>query len=107
MTDRSDWEVRQEALNAAYNAALARVREHIARGTDYTPNEWQAEVERARVAGAPGNACWAYRTPSPLSKQQVIANDALAGHSKAIGMLLKTLEDATRTACKSGREVTR
>ena len=69
--------IEQSELNSQYDQALARARAHIANGTDYSSQEWAAEVERARIAGLPGNACWSYRTPSPLSLDQVNANDRL------------------------------
>ena len=65
----------QDRLNADYDQALTRAHAHIANGTDYTTEEWQAEVERARIAGLPGNANWLKRTPSPLSLEQVRVND--------------------------------
>jgi hypothetical protein len=68
---------KQAILNAEYAVALIKARAHIAAGTDYSPDEWAAEVARARHAGLPENANWLHRTPSPLSLQQVAANDDL------------------------------
>ena len=76
--------------------ALARARAHIAAGTDYTPEEWTAEVKRARVAGLPGNACWSYRTPSPLSLEQVRANDYLGASLRNDGEILKLINSRLR-----------
>jgi hypothetical protein len=81
----------QDELNTQYERALNRARSHIANGTDYSPREWAEEVERARVAGLPGNANWSRRTPSPLSLDQVRANDRCMQTSRVVGLVIQRL----------------
>ena len=86
------YEEKQEELNAEYDRALARARAHIANGTDYTSEEWEAEKERARIAGSNENVNSAHRTFLPLSLEQVKANDEAEAYLKHQGRSLALLD---------------
>ena len=75
--DVPTYEQVQNFENRAYREAWYRGYMHLTGGTQPSAEEAATEVERAQRAGANGRGNWAYRTPSPLTPEQVRMNGGL------------------------------